>query len=193
MYAATFLYISNLKLKRKAVPSCLQPASTLTFLSTAFQLRSDESSIKQKGFCCQTSNRQALPADVFVWDRHSLTDTENIQCYVSLLIPVGKRVSSWCTHTTPTCICLLSSSTPSLCNQPVFESGLIVPHREPAEQLPATVFILKVKGDVLTKYHYCYLISDQLCVGRNWDMKTSRGIPPPHPVLLCFTAVCSLY
>lgn len=38
---------------------------------------------------------------------------------------------------------------------PVINSNLvpIVPHRGSVEQLAATVFALKVKGDVLTKYH----------------------------------------
>lgn len=38
---------------------------------------------------------------------------------------------------------------------PVIKSNLIpiVPHKGSVEQLPATVFVLKVKGEVLTKYH----------------------------------------
>lgn len=89
---------------------------------------------------------------------------DNIRCETSFL---------WETRATDgieTEVWLFCNNCVSLCRQsvqhsevislnaivlPVIKSNLIpiVPHKGSVELLPATVFVLKVKGDVLAKYH----------------------------------------
>lgn len=71
MYTATFPVHIKFRIKRKAVPSCLQPLlplSVLPFLSSAPALNRDQMSLQlstRDSFCCQMSNLSGLPADVF--------------------------------------------------------------------------------------------------------------------------------
>lgn len=191
MYTATFPVHIKFRIKRKAVPSCLLPRLPLRVLPRLRLWTQDQMSPFSwaGGTHSDVKSVGLTLAEVFFWDWRRGRRITKEMTYVWIIVhscggslaAADEQTNIWlpCNNCFSTCnrsvehTEVISLNTFAL---PVINSNLvpIVPRGGSVELLAATVFVLKVKGDVLTKYRWCYLSRAAECVGRSWPHE-NRG------------------
>lgn len=195
MYTATFPVHIKFRIKRKAVPSCLLPRLPLRVLprlpsAPALNSGSNESLqlSRRDSFGCQICRAHARWGLLLRLTERSTDYKSDVNVWIIVhscggsLAAADEQTNIWlpCNNCFSTCnrsvehTEVISLNTFAL---PVINSNLvpIVPRGGSVELLAATVFVLKVKGDVLTKYRWCYLSRAAECVGRSWHENRGKG------------------